>query len=383
MDEMGQRGLQISNVLKKTMAAIEEGKTEIFEITEAARSEYEILKKQLEELQNKVKLIIKEVDILENQEKASRNILLNVSKNFSIYGEEDIRKAYENANHLQIKLVLKRQEETDIIKRRTDLELRIKNAHDILKRSENLISKVCVAFDFLNGDLKDITNALEDMNQTSILGRRVIQAQEDERQRIAMDIHDGPAQSLTNAVIKAEICERVIDMDVEKAKYEIKELKLILRRSIKDIRGIIYNLRPMALDDIGFVPTIQRYTENFQNETQIEVDFIILSKIDIDDNIKNIALFRIVQEALNNIQKHSKATKVKIKVEMTRNNIFLLIEDNGVGFDMHSLKPDIGYDGGLGLMNMKERIEFMSGNFEIKSAKSVGTKLMINIPMEK
>lgn len=373
---------QITKVLKRTMDAISESKKEIFEISEAARNEYNSLKKELDDFQSKVQLLIKEVEVLEHQEQISRKILLTVSKNFSKHSEENIKKAYENANQIQIKLILKRQEEKDLIKRRTDLELRLKNAKDILKRSENLISKVCVAFDFLSGDLENISDTLEDMNQRSTLGRRIIQVREEEHQRIARDIHDGPAQALTNAIIKTEVCERLIDIDIIKAKSEIQELKKVLRNSIKDIRGIIYNLHPMALDDIGFIPTIQRYIHNFQSDTNIEIDFIILSQVEVEDNIKNIALFRIVQEALNNVQKHSHATMVKIKLEMTKRNLYVLVEDNGIGFNIKDLKSRNRYEGGFGLLNMQERIELLNGTFEVKSEKNCGTKIIINIPNE-
>lgn len=376
------KSTEINKILKKTMKAIEEGRQEIFEISEVTRNECDEVKRGLGELQNKVKSLIKEIEVLENQEHVSRRVLLTVSKEFSIYTEEDIRVAYENANNLQIKLALKRNEEKNLIKKRTDLELRLKNVQDILRKAENLMSKIGVVFDFLSDDLEDISGTLENINQRNILGKKIIQVQEEERQRIAMDIHDGPAQSLTNAVIKTEVCERLMDIDTSGVKAEIQELKVILRDSIKDIRRIIYNLHPMALDDIGLIPTIKRYINNFQNDTDIEVDFIIISQIDIDDKIKKVALFRIVQEALNNIQKHSGATMVKIKMEFTMKNLFLVIEDNGIGFDTEKLKANDRSECGFGLFNMKERVELLNGKLEIRSKNNYGTKIIVNIPNE-
>lgn len=380
MTNLDEKNAEIANILKRTMESIAEAKKDIFEISEATRNDCNNLKKELEEFNDKVQALIKQVEILELQEKISRKILLEVSKNFSKHSEDDIRQAYENANQLQVKLILKRQEEKDLIKRRTDLEMRLKNTQEILKRSESLISKVCVAFDFLSGDLLGITDTLEDMSQRSTLGKRIIQVQEEERQRIARDIHDGPAQALTNAVIKTEVCEKLIDVDINRGKDEMQELKKALRNSIKDIRGIIYNLHPMALDDIGFIPTIERYIQDFQNDTNIHIDFIVLSKIELEDNIKNVVLFRIVQEALNNVRKHSKASLVKIKMEMTKKHIYLLIEDNGIGFDKESNKSHIKHDCGFGLLNMQERVELINGTFEIKSEKNCGTKIIIDIP---
>ena len=365
------------------MEAIAEGKKDIFEISEASRKEYNNLKKELEDFQVKVKSILKEVELLEQQEQISRKVLLAVSRNFATHTEEDIRRAYETANQLQIKLVLKSQEEKELIKRRSDLELRLKNALEILNKSENLMSKVSIAFDFLNGDLKNITDTIEDMNYRSSLGSRIIQAQEEERQRIARDIHDGPAQTLTNSVIKTELCEKLIDVNLEEAKHEIKELKKGLRESIKDIRSIIYNLHPMALNEIGFIPTVQRYASDFQMNTDIQVDLIILSKSDISDNTKTVTLFRIVQEALNNIRKHSQATVVKIKVEMTVMEIHLVIEDNGVGFNIDDIKGMDRNEKGFGILNMQERIDLLDGKFEIKTKKNNGTKIIVSIPNER
>ena len=380
MTNISMKSAEINEILNKTIKAIEEGRQELFEILEAMRNECNRLKGELEQLQDRVRLLIQEVEVLENKEIISKRILSKVSKEFAIYTEEDIKTAYENANNLRIELALKRHEERNLIKQRTDLELRLRNAQDIFKKAENLMSKVGAAFDFLDGDLEGISGTLENINQRSMLGTKIIQAQEEERQRIAMDIHDGPAQSLTNAVIKTEVCERMLDIDTENAKTEIRGLKAILRDSIEDIRKIIYNLRPMALDDVGLIPTIERYINSFQNDTDIKVEFIIISQVDIDDKFKKAALFRITQEALNNVQKHSGATTVKIKVELTTKNLFLIIEDDGIGFDMEKFKIGDRSGGGFGLFNMKERVGLLNGKLEIRSKSNCGTKIVVNIP---
>ena len=374
------KSAEINKVLKKTMKAIEEGKQEIFEISEITRNECDEVKRELEKIQNKIKSLIKEIEVIENQERTSRRVLVKVSREFLIYTEEDIKIAYENANKLQTKLALKRHEEKNLIRKRTDLELRLKNLQGILNKAENIMSKIGVVFDFLSKDLEGISGTLEDINQRNMLGKRIIQVQEEERQRIAMDIHDGPAQSLANAIIKTEVCERLIDIDADSVKSEIQELKVILRDSIKNIRKIIYTLRPMALDDVGLIPTIRRYINNFQNDTGIKIDFIIISQINIDDKTRKIALFRIIQDALNNIQKLSGATTVKIKMELTTKNLILVIEDDGVGFDKEKLKTNDKSGGGFGLFNMRERVELFNGKLEIRSKLNYGTKIIVNIP---
>src|SRR5690606_22428678 len=178
--------------------------------------------------------------------------------------EEDIKGAYETTKDFQIKLALKREQERQLILQRTDLEHQIIKMKEIVKRSEYLASHVAVAMSYLTGALFDIGETLEELQKKEILGVKVITAQEEERQRISRDIHDGPAQSLTNIVIKCEICEKLFDIDLERAKEEIKDLKNLARDSLKELREIIFDLRPMSLDDLGLVPTLEQYTAKFQ-----------------------------------------------------------------------------------------------------------------------
>ncbi|QUH26948.1 sensor histidine kinase [Serpentinicella alkaliphila] len=371
---------KMNDILSKVTAAIDESKREIFDIAESARNEYNDLKKELIEIQKSIQTVISEVDKLEVLEKKSRKRLVDVSKNFIDYNEEDIREAYEKANEFQINLVLRRQQEKELIKKRTETEFRLKNAAQTLQKAENLTSKMGIVLEFLDGNIQDITSTLEDIQQKHVLAKRIIQAQEDERQRIARDIHDGPAQSLSNVVIKAEVCEKLIDIDTNRTKIEIDLLKKNLRDTIKDIRKIIYNLRPMSLDDLGFVPTIQQYIKNFQDETDIEVDFVILSKQWIEDKVKNLCIFRVIQEALNNVRKHSNASLVKLRIEMTKEYTTMSIIDNGLGFNIEEVESKDKIEGGFGLMNMEERVKLLNGNFEIKSTKNNGTRIFVHIP---
>ena len=371
---------KMNDILSKVTAAIDESKREIFDIAESARNEYNELKKELTEIQKSIQTVISEVDKLEVLEKKSRKRLVDVSRNFIDYNEEDIREAYEKANEFQINLVLKRQQEKELIKKRTETEFRLKNVAQTLQKAENLTSKMGIVLEFLDGNIQDITSTLEDIQQKHVLAKRIIQAQEDERQRIARDIHDGPAQSLSNVVIKAEVCEKLIDIDTNRTKVEIDLLKKNLRDTIKDIRKIIYNLRPMSLDDLGFVPTIQQYIKNFQDETDIEVDFVILSKQWMEDKVKNLCIFRVIQEALNNVRKHSNASLVKLRIEMTKEYTTMSIIDNGLGFNIDEVESKDKIEGGFGLMNMEERVKLLNGTFEIKSTENNGTKIFVHIP---
>ena len=225
---------------------------------------------------------------------------------------------------------------------------------------------------------------IEDIQQRQLFGLRIIKAQEEERQRIARDIHDGPAQSMLNVVIKADICERLIDINVEKAREELRNLKKLVRYSLQDIRKIIYKLRPMSLDDLGLLPTLQKFLLTFQEESGIAISFKTRGTISNMKSEVSLTIFRIVQEAISNVNKHANAQNVAVNLEFLEDQIRLYIYDDGQGFRIEDLK-EAGKDinSGFGLYSMKERVELLSGEFCVNSELGKGTRLYIAIPLAK
>ncbi|QXM05785.1 sensor histidine kinase [Crassaminicella indica] len=374
---------KMNEIIKNTIDVIEKGKNEIFEIAESARNECKNLEKELQNIKVKAARIINEVDELEILEKRSRVRLALVSKNFKEFTEDDIKAAYEDANALKVKILLKRQEEKDLIKQRSDLEKRLKASYEVVKKAEKLVSQVGVAMGYLSGNLKELSEQLEDIQQKEAVGIKVIKAQEEERQRVAREIHDGPAQSMANVVIKAEICEKLFDRDMTRAKHELTELKNIVRGCLKDVRKIIYDLRPMSLDDLGLIPTLQRFIMNFEEETRVNVDFSVNIENEVIDSITQLSVFRIIQESLNNIRKYAKASTVVIKLEVIHRRINLLIIDDGIGFDVKCKLSANKRESGFGLFIMKERVELLKGKINIKSDIGEGTRIKVIIPLKK
>ncbi|MBN4069395.1 MAG: histidine kinase [Alkaliphilus sp.] len=370
----------MDEILNKTIATVEDSKEEIFEIAESMRTECDSLQSQLEEMKKKTKDIMLEVVVLEKEEKQSRQSLLKVSKFINKYCEEDIKEAYRKANLAQVKLTIKQREECDMIKHRNDLEIRLSRAGEVLKKADGLTSKIGVALEYLTGNIQDMHNTLGDFQQKRILGQRILLAQEDERKRVAREIHDGPAQTLSNMLIRLEVSCKLMDIDAVKAKRELEELKTIAKGSMKDIRKIIYNLRPMSLDDVGLIPSINRYITSFQQETKICVELIVLSQVEIDDSLLKLTIFRIIQESLNNIRKHSRATNVKIILEKNNAGLALNIRDDGIGFDVSLLGEQQNEDEGFGILSMRERAELLNGDFTILSNSKIGTKIRVFIP---
>lgn len=371
----------LNEVIEKTIQAIESGKKEIFEISEKARIECKEVEDELNELKGKVTAVIREVDKLEILEKNSRKRLIIVSRNFDKFTEQDIKEAYEVANDLQVRLTLRRHEEKELIKQRKNLEMRLKRSKEVVERAESLTSKVGVALGYLSGNLQGVFEQLEDIQQRQYMGIKIIKAQEVERQRVSREIHDGPAQTMANVVLKAELCDRLIDIDKDKAKQELKLLKEIVRNSLKDIRKIIYDLMPMSLDDLGLIPTIQRLVLNFESDTGAAVDFVVNENCMISDSIILLTIFRITQEALNNVKKHAKAKRVSIRLDIGKQKIYLSIIDDGIGFNVEEKVNSIDDKNGFGLYSIKERVDLLRGKIDIESEKGKGTKIKVVIPL--
>lgn len=373
---------RLNEIIKNTVETIEKSKNEIFGIAENARNECRLIHEQLEKSRIATAELIKQVDILEKLDRECRYKLMIVSKNIKDYNEEDVKVAYERAKDLQVELRIKKAEEQMLVNSRSDLERRLKIAMDTVKKAEALVSKVGVAMGYLSGELQDLSIQLKDIKQKQYLGIKIIKAQEEERKRVARDIHDGPAQLIANLVIKTELCEKLIEMDKKKAKEELYSLKSFLRSSLSDVRKIIYDLRPMSLDDLGLVPTLQRYISNYIEESGILVEFLVMGNPKPIKSVIELAAFRIIQEALNNIKKHSGAEYAAIRVEFTDEMINLLISDNGKGFDTGKIKTYRNEDSGFGLLSMKERVELLNGKFDLKSGIGKGTKIFVSLPLD-
>lgn len=374
--------VQMDEIIDKTIKALDSGKKEIIEIAENSRKECKRLEEELEDLKNKVFESLNEIEDLEHKLKASKKRLFEVNKNFGNYSQSELASAYQYADDLRIKLAVKREQESFLIKRRNDIEIRIKDSLKTMERADKLIGHVGIALEYLSSDLKGMGEQMDNLQQKQFLGLKIIEAQEEERKRVAREIHDGPAQSMSNAVIKAEICEKMLDKSLEDARIELQNLKQVMRDSLQEVRKIIYNLRPMALDDIGLLPTLERYVISFKESTGINVSLKYRGLDEVIKPIISLTVFRIVQEALNNILKHSKSKTASVVLEKIGEKLSIIIFDTGVGFDINTIKKN-GFDlnGGFGIFSMKERISLLEGEFNLESELGKGTRMKILIPL--
>lgn len=369
----------LDSVLTKTLVAVEQSKTQIFDITENARSETYQTAIELELIRIEVKKTIERTDELENSFRTARQRLVEVSRDFHRYAEADIRNAYELTSQLQVELSLSREKEQNLRRRRDDLERRLRNLKDMIGKAENLMTQIGAVLGFLTGDLGNLSSALESAQQRQIFGAKIIQAQEEERKRVARDIHDGPAQSMAHVVLQSDLAEKLLNQNkIEETKIELRSLKEAVRNTLSDVRKIIFDLRPMALDDLGLVPTLRKYMEEYEKRYHLAADFTIFGKEHRLASSQEVAIFRLIQEALHNIGKHAQAKRAQVKLEFQAQALSVIVQDDGIGFEQDLEQTEFEH---FGMMGMKERIQLLGGKLEIQSAKGRGTKVWFNIPL--
>jgi len=373
---------ELDRVLKQTLSAIEEGKRQIFDIAENTRAEYERLQRELAEVHNEVKTVIELVEKQTREVQQARIRLAEVSRDFKNYSEPDIKNAYEEAQRKQLKLVELRNREKMLRYRRDHLELNLRRLDDIQKKAEGMLAQLSTVLHYLDGDLQDLGTRIGELEQIHRLGLSILQAQEEERRRVAREIHDGPAQLLANIVIRTEYLQTLMDAKPDRVREELQALRCLVRQSLTDVRQIIFDLRPMVLDDLGLVPAVRRYSEEFQRRHNLQVELLVLGEQRRLAAAAEIALFRIFQESLNNIQKHAAARRVLVKIEYLPQKINLVIKDDGCGFELEKV-VDHPQEHGFGLIGMRERVKILHGELTIGSTPGKGTVINVSIPTEK
>lgn len=373
---------QIDQVIQNAITVMEDSKVQVFEIAESARRELYALQQELERILEETTDAIDKVDKLEREYRLARMRLTEVSRDFIRYTEQDIKSAYERATQIQLDLMVFREKEHYLRARRGDIQKRVKNLEMSVERAETIGLQMNVVLDYLSGDLNQVTRILESAKNRQMIGLKIILAQEDERKRIAREIHDGPAQSLANMVLRTEIAERMLDTnDLEMIRAELIDLKKQVRAGLGEIRKIIFNLRPMALDDLGLVPTLRKFVQDFEERTRIRAVFETVGKEKRLQSAMEAAMYRLVQEAFNNALKHAAPTYMSLEMIFREKTVQMLITDNGSGFSVEQVEAKARQHSQFGLIGMRERVELLQGKIDFESTIGQGTKIKIEVPI--
>jgi len=204
----------------------------------------------------------------------------------------------------------------------------------------------------------------------------LVNAQETERQRLSRQMHDGPAQALSNFILQTEIAMRLMDVDATQARDELNNLKSSAMGTFQKVRNFIFELRPMMLDDLGLVPTVRRYSDAFKEQTGLDVNVTVTGNERRLEPYLEVMLFRAIQELLGNAARHSQGSLVKVMLDLGEDRVRVSVDDNGKGFDPDSIQQGTS----LGLKLIRERAEMLGGSFEMDSALGKGSRISFAVP---
>jgi two-component system, NarL family, sensor histidine kinase DegS len=208
---------------------------------------------------------------------------------------------------------------------------------------------------------------------------RIVEAQESERSRLAQEVHDGPAQTLSNAIFQVEYIERVIDKDLRAAKTELRFLRDLLRRELGSVRTFISQLRPPVLDELGLDGAISDAIGRTTALTGLAISSDLTASPDRLTGTQQTVVLRVLQEALQNVRKHGAASAVTVGSAIDEGAWVLTVRDDGRGFDVGAVAARGRRN--FGLQFMRERAELISASFEVHSRPDGGTLVRLAIPL--
>jgi two-component system sensor histidine kinase UhpB len=231
--------------------------------------------------------------------------------------------------------------------------------------------------DQLAGAFNMVLEALDDASRQR--ASQIINAQEQERQRIARELHDETSQVLTSLLISLAVLEESIDSP--EARERIAETRALAHSTLRAIRTLSIDLRPSALDDLGLLPALRWYVKEYQKKCAIEVDFRSGGLKERLPAEMETALYRIVQECLTNTARHANAKRVSVVLKESGDAVNATITDDGDGFDYDALLKNPGQERGLGLAGMQERAVLLGGTLHISTKSGKGTTVRVSIPL--
>ena len=244
------------------------------------------------------------------------------------------------------------------------------------------VSGVGGAIDRVAFYIREITGLKQAEYHIHALSQELIKAQEGERQRIARDLHDNVAQDLASLIIEVQGLTHDFKGLGGEAQRRVSLITKTLKRSIGSIRELVYDLRPPSLDQLGLLRTLSQYFSDYTEGCRIPVDFqsggVEALTLDFDTEIN---IYRLIQEALSNVRKHSGASRVAVRLIASYPMLILRIEDNGNGFDVGRRSSDALGEKRMGLKGMEERALLLKGNFSIHASPGRGTRIMVRIPL--
>jgi len=326
---------------------------------EEVKSEYDQTQRSLKEITLMLEQSQAELNKLSQRNTAITVHLQQVQSQFETLPRADIRMAYDAALDAQHRLFVMRGQ----------LE-KLQSDQNHLQRLINLLDRTRQLLEGGKPELEAHTNT------QSATVEMLINTQETERKKLSRQMHDGPAQALSNFILQTEIALRLFDIDQARAREELNNLKISAMNTFQKVRNYIFDLRPMMLDDLGLLPTIRKYGESIKDQTGVEVTIVATGTERRLEPYLEVMIFRAMQELAGNAVRHGQSTNIKVQVNVEQAYVRVIVEDNGKGFSLETLETGDGY----GLKFIRERVELLGGTMDIDTTVGQGTRISFQIP---
>jgi signal transduction histidine kinase len=256
-------------------------------------------------------------------------------------------------------------------------------------RSNDEIGELAASFNQMAQGLDERTRELERLNEElsrkeTVRGQllvKLITAQEEERKRVARDLHDQLGQALSAMTLGMEAAENALPPELDTLRKRLLQAKALATRALEQTHAMILDLRPVALDDLGLIAAMRSYAEEHLAPRGMAVQVMVRGAPRRLPPALEIALFRIVQEAINNIANHSAAQNVQLTLDLRDTRVQVTVQDDGRGFDPTAVFDSSDGGRGFGLLGMQERAELAEGTFQLDSQPGRGTRIVISIPV--
>lgn len=330
--------------------------------------------KRIREKLTEIKIQVEQTSLTVDREQLRNTDLATelrtIQDNLETVPRQDIKMKYDEALDARFRLTTMRGQLEKFQATRDNLEQQQTLLSRVLSRIQG--AEALAAADEGREGIKGMANIV-----------RVIQAQEEERQRLARQMHDGPAQSLTNFILQAEICQRLFDRNPQRAAEELIGLKDAASVTFQKVRDFIFDLRPMMLDDLGVIPTVRRYVDSFREKNDVEVHLDIVGEERRLETHREVIIFRAIQELMVYARDNANASEINIRLDMSGPRITAVVEDDGRGFDSEAMESggDGSQEGRIqGMITLKEKYELVHGTVEVTSSENDGTVVRLELP---
>lgn len=373
------------DIMEKTIFTLEANKNTVVSIIKNLQLEYEKKKQELLTINAQLPEVFAEVEHLSLLDKQLRQKLALASSDFSERGHRNLKDIFDYAYTIHDQLLKASENEKFLRNRRDALSIELRNSKVHIEQAEGMAQQLLVSLSYLQNGVNQLVDTPSDntLSDESLMHYLAFyKCVENEKLRIARDLHDGPAQHIASVQMRIDFCKTIIHQDLTQGLILLDQLKYDLTTTLTDIRDILFNLNPAPLEKNGLKKSIENMLHTVFSKHHTIINFYYdLNTPDIPTALQT-TIYRIVQELVHNIKKHAHANHIVLRLSGCTQFIYIHIQDNGTGFSIpEDFEVFSVHKKSYGLLNISTRVQELKGQFKVTSEKDKGTLFKIQLPL--